>query len=189
MLKSTPMNVNYREMLAQKVNMKKRLMPTTYSEAAVEAIRFTLADTPLFIAAFVHQISEESAHQPLMEGKRSIYDTLLHLLHFEALHHTLSYPTKLLSQPHVYPIHPERDISKLKLYANFSLSELVQAFQYERRKYLNFLNSLSHEDWQRTMIESGKARKETLYLAARRTALHDYAHIQIISFQTGFTRE
>lgn len=178
--------MNYREALAQQIKLKKRQMPTAYSEAAVEAILSTLADTPKFLSELSLQFNEENSHIPLIEGKRSFYATVLHLLHFETIHYTASYTAKLISQPSIFSLHPERNIAQLGLYHNFSLKELLEAFLYERRKYLNFLRALKQKEWAKSMSESGKARKETLYLAARRTALHDYAHIQIICLQTGY---
>ncbi|MFN8278437.1 MAG: hypothetical protein U0T84_13215 [Chitinophagales bacterium] len=178
---------NYKDEVHRIVQQKKQAIPTAFSAPAVTAILATLEDTVLYLQALARKFDDKSARLPIVAGKRSFRETLIHLLNFEALHYHTAYMALLLREPKVYPIHAERDIARLKLFAGFTVDELVQSFCLERKKYLSFLRALQQPDWARSIEEAGKARHENIYLMARRTAIHDYTHIQILIFQTGFT--
>jgi hypothetical protein len=180
------MNSSYKAELDKLVRKKKNEMSTTFSETAVINILATLEYTPQYLKALAKQFDEKSSLLPIIEGKRSFRETMIHLLNFEGLNYTTVYPAFLLNKPQIYPIDAERDFDRLNLFADFELNDLLTAFCLERKKYLNFLKSLKTKDWQREMIEEGKARQETIYLMARRAALHDITHIQILKFQTEF---
>ncbi|MBK9107576.1 MAG: hypothetical protein IPM92_04130 [Saprospiraceae bacterium] len=180
------MKLNYKAELEKLVQKKKNEMPTIFSEAALAYIFATLEYTPHFLTAIAKQFDERTSLNPIISGKRSFRETLIHLLNFEGPNYTMVYPAFLLKNPLVYPIHAERDFDRLNLFADFKLDELLMAYCYERKKYLNFLKSLKKLDWNRKITESGKVREETIYLMARRTALHDFTHIQILNFQTNF---
>jgi hypothetical protein len=178
------MKPDYKSELQKLLQKKKNEMPTSFSEKAIDAIIATLEYTPQYLMAMAKLYDDQSALKPIIEGKRSFRETMIHLLNFEALHYTTIYPAFLINKPQVYPIHSERDIDRLNLFASFQLHDLVMAFCFERKKYITFLRSLKKKDWYREIVEHGKARHETIYLMARRTAIHDFTHIQILEFQT-----
>lgn len=180
------MKSSYKAEVQKLVLKKKNEMPTSFSETALEAIFDTLEYTPQYLTALAKQFDEVSSLKPIIEGKRSFRETLIHLLNFEGLHYTTVYPAFLINKPQVYPIHAERDFDRLQLFSHFNLEELMMAFCFERRKYLSFLRNLKSKDWHKQIIEEGKKREESIYLMARRTALHDFSHIQILKFQTNF---
>jgi hypothetical protein len=180
------MKSSYKAELNKMVEKKRNEIPTSFSEIALEAIFKTLEYTPKYLTALAKQFDENSSRKPIIEGKRSFRETLVHLLNFEGLNYTTVYPAFLINKPQVYPIHSERDFDRLNLFADFQLHDLLTAFCFERKKHLTFLRSLKKKDWDRKMTEQGKAREETIYLMARRTALHDFTHIQILKFQTNF---
>lgn len=180
------MKSHYKTELDIVVRKKRDEIPTSFSESALDTIFETLEYTPHYITTVAKNYDDKSSLIPIIEGKRSFRETLIHLLNFEGLNYTTSYAALLLHKPHVYPIHSERDFDKLNLFADFPLNDLLTAFCFERKKYITFLKSLKKKDWNRSMIEEGKAREETIYLMARRTAIHDFTHVQILKFQTNF---
>lgn len=180
------MKSGYKAELDKLVQKKKNEIPVLYSEPALDTIFSTLDYTPRYLTAIAKQFDDKSSLLPIMEGKRSFKETLIHLLNFEGLNYTTVYPAFLINKPQVYPVHAERDFNRLNLFSGFQLNGLLTAFCLERKKYLNFLKSLNEYDWNRQMTEAGKAREETIYSMARRTAVHDFTHIQILKFQTGF---
>lgn len=183
------MKSNYKAELDKLVQKKRNEIPTSFSENALDTIFATIEYTPHYVISIAKKFDDNSSLIPIIEGKRSFRETLIHLLNFEGLNYTTVYAAFLLDKPHVYPIHSERDFDKLNLFADFQLSDLIMAFCFERKKYINFLKSLKKKDWNRAMIEDGKAREETIYLMARRTAVHDFTHVQILKFQTNFLNE
>lgn len=177
------MKSHYKIELDKLVNKKKREIPTTFSDNALDTLFSILEYTPQFFAELANEYDEVNSLEPIIEGKRSFRDTLIHLLNFEGLNYTTVYPAYLIIQPQVYPIHCERDFNRLNLFSEFQLHDLLLAFSFERKKYLTFLKSLKKKDWNREIVEEGKTRKETIYLLARRSALHDFMHVQILKFQ------
>lgn len=180
------MKSSYKAELDKLVQKKRNEMSTSFSETALNSIFATLEYTPQYLTGIANQFDDKSSLIPIIEGKRSFRETLIHLLNFEALNYTSVYPAFLINKPQIYPIHTERDFDRLNLFADFELNDLLKAFCFERKKYLTFLKSLKKKDWNREMVEEGKAREETIYLMARRTAVHDFTHIQILNFQTNF---
>ncbi|MBK8485984.1 MAG: hypothetical protein IPL31_16935 [Saprospiraceae bacterium] len=180
------MKSSYKAELDILVQKKKNEMPTSFSEMALDTIFMTLEYTPQYLTEFATHFDDKSSIKPIIDGKRSFKETLIHLLNFEGLNYTTIYPAFLINNPKVYPLHAERDFDKLSLFSDFQFKELLTAFCFERRKYLNFLKSLKKKDWNKQLREEGKARVETIYLMARRTAVHDFTHIQILKFQTNF---
>jgi hypothetical protein len=180
------MKPNYKAELDKLVQKKRNEIPTSFSEEALHNIFTTLEYTPEYLTAISKQFDAKSSIQPIIDGKRSFTETLIHMLNFEGLNYTTVYPAFLINKPQVYPIHSERDFNRLNLFTDFKMAELITAFSSERKKYLSFLKSLKNKDWNRELSEDGKAREETIYSMARRTAIHDYTHIQILKFQTNF---
>ncbi len=183
----TAMKSSYKVELEKAVQKKRNEIPTSFSEAALDTILATLEYTPQYLNSIAKHFDDKTSLKPLMEGKRSFRETLIHLLNFEGLNYTTVYPALLLNNPKVYPIHAERDFGKLCLFTDFQLSELLTAFCFERKKSLSFLKSLKTKDWTKSLIEESKVREETIYSMARRTAVHDFTHIQILKFQTSYT--
>ncbi len=180
------MKTSYKTELDKLVQKKRNEMQTSFSETALDTIFPTLEYTPKYLTTLAKQFDDNSSQKPIIDGKRSFRETLIHLLNFEGLNYITVYPAFLVNKPQVYPIHAERDFDRLNLFADLQLNDLLTAFCLERKKYLTFLKSLKKKDWTREMIEEGKAREETIYLMARRTAVHDFTHVQILKFQTNF---
>lgn len=180
------MKSRYKVELDKLVQKKRNEMPTSFSEVVLDTIFATLEYTPQYLTAIANKFDDKSSLRPIIEGKLSFRETLIHLLNFEGLNYTTVYPSLVLNKPQVYPIHAERDFDRLNLFADFQLNDLLLAFCIERKKYITFLKSLKKKDWNREMTENGKAREETIYSMARRTAVHDFTHIQILKFQTNF---
>jgi hypothetical protein len=180
------MKSNYKAELDKLVQKKRNEMPTSFSELALDSIFMILEYTPQYLTAIAKQFDNNNSLKPIIEGKRSFRETLIHLLNFEGLNYTTVYPAFLINKPQVYPIHAERDFDRLNLFKDFQIDELLKAFCFERKKYLNFLKSLNKKDWNKQLTEEGKAREETIYSMARRTTVHDFTHIEILKFQTNF---
>lgn len=176
---------NYKSELNILLSKKKKEIPTVFSETAYNNIIDTLRETPKVIHDLSKFFDNKSSTKPIIEGKWSFKETLIHILNIEILNYTTIYPAYLLDKPIVYPLHAERDIKKLNLFKDFSLSELVNEFKSERRKLLNFLEGLDYKDLHRKIIEKNKTREETIYWRLRGLALHDFTHIQILNFQLG----
>jgi hypothetical protein len=182
------MKSEYKKDLEKLVQRKKKEIPTSFSEAGVNHILTILEHTPDFLTSFSKRFNEKTSLEPIIEGKRSFRETLVHLLNIEGLHYTTIYPALLINKPTVHPIHPERDFDRLNLFSDFNLKELLDAFRFERKKTLNFLKSLKKNDWSRQLTEKDKAREETIYWRARALAIHDFTHVEILKFQTGFLK-
>ena len=180
------MNLDYRETLIKLVQKKKKEIPTSFSEAAIANVFIVLEETPNYLASFAKHFDERTSLEPIIEGKRSFRETLIHMLNIEGLHYTTMYPALLLNKPRVYPLHAERDFNKLNLFSDFQLHELLEVFRFERRKSLSFLKSLKRSDWFRQITEENKAREETIYWRARGLAIHDFTHVQILKLQTNY---
>lgn len=176
---------NYKSELNILLSKKKKEIPTVFSVTAYKNIIETLRETPQKISLLSKKFDNKTSLTPVIKGKWSFRETLIHILNIEILNYTTIYPAYLLDKPVVYPLHAERDIKKLNLFKDFSLSELVNEFKSERRKLLNFLEGLDYKDLVRKIIEKNKAREETIYWRLRGLALHDFTHIHILNFQLG----
>lgn len=167
------------------VQAKKKAIPTSLSDAAIRNIFETLEETPAHLTAIAKRFDEKTSLEPIIPGKRSFRETLVHFLNIEGLNYTTIYPAFLLKKPEVHSIHAERDFGRLNLFADFQLPELLSAFKLERKKTLGFLKSLKKSDWSKQLIEENKQRQETIYWRARGLAIHDYTHVHILKFQLG----
>ena len=165
------------------IEKKKREFPTTQSDIAIKNVFETLEETPRFLNTVAKRFDEKTALNPIIEGKRSFRETLVHLLNIEGLNYTTIYPAFLLSKPKIYPLHAERDFDRLSLFGDFKMKDLLLAFHFERKKTLSFLGSLKPNDWNKQLVEDNKARQETIYWRARGLAVHDYTHVYILKFQ------
>jgi len=157
------MSSDYKERLDKLVQKKKKEIPTTLSEAAIQTILEILEETPRYLNAIAKNFDEKTSLAPIIAGKRSFRETLIHLLNIEALNYTTIFPAFLLNKPAIYPLHAERDIDRLNLFADFQMQELLLAFDLERKKTLGFFRSLKKNDWSKQLTEENKAREETIY--------------------------
>lgn len=176
---------NYKPELNKLISKKKKEIPTLFSVTACNNIIETLRDTPQIITKLSKKFNNKTSQTPIIKDKWSFRETIIHFLNIEILNYITIYPAYLLDNPVVYPLHAERDIKKLNLFKDFSLTELVNEFKSERRKLLNFLEGLDYKDLHRKIIEKNKTREETIYWRLRGLALHDFTHIQILNFQLG----
>lgn len=177
------MSSDYKTELNNLLAKEKKVIPTLQTESSIKRIFEILQNTPTEIFAISDCIGNADFQKPIIPGKRSFRETLIHMLNIETLNYTTIYPAFLLEKPEIFPLHAERDIDRLNLYKDFSRSELMSAFATERKKTLNFLKSLNQKDWSKQMIEQNKQRQETIYWRARGHALHDFTHILILKFQ------
>jgi hypothetical protein len=177
------MSSEYKAALNKLVTKKKKEIPTIISEQALINTFEILESTPEELIAIADNISKENFDKPIIPGKRSFRETLIHLLNIEALNYTTIYPAFLLDKANVYPLHAERDIHRLGLFENFTKEELLTVFGYERMKTMNFFKALKSEEWSKQLIEENKQRQETIYWRARGHALHDFTHMLILKFQ------
>jgi hypothetical protein len=76
-------------------------------------------------------------------------------------------------------IHPERDFAKRIPLGNLSFSELADYYTLRRRILVSVLENLKPKDWDRNIEQEGKARRETVYLLARGTVMHEYHHANV----------
>src|SRR5262245_55300210 len=178
------MKSGYKEELNKLVQKKKKEIPTSFSEVALTNIFAMLEYTPSYLISIAKHFDDKSSLEPIIKGKRSFRETLVHLLNIEGLNYTTIYPAFLLHKPKVYPIHAERDFDRLNLFLDFRLDELLKVFCFERSKSLSFLRSLKQSDWAKQLSEENKARQETIYWRVRGLAIHDFTHVQILKFQT-----
>lgn len=180
------MKSDYKEELSKLVHKKKKEIPGSFSEVAATNIFTILECTPNYLTSIAKHFDDRSSLEPIIEGKRSFRETLIHLLNIEGLNYATIYPAFLLNKPMVHPLHAERDLDRLGLFLDFQLNELLEAFCLERRKSLSFLKSLKKSEWHRQFAEENKAGKETIYWRARGLAIHDFTHVQILKFQTNY---
>lgn len=139
-----------------------------------------LAGVPDQLTYLQARISPEQLEQPIAEGERSPRQVLVHLLNCEARASDAIYSALLLRAPLVPRIHPERDWGKLMRYEQFGYDELLDYFRFRRQVLLGVLQGLNEKRWARQIRQEGKQRRETVYLLARGTAVHETEHIQDI---------
>jgi len=156
------MKSDYKEELNKLVEKKKKEVPTSFSDVALANIFAILEYTPIYLNSIAKHFNEKSSLKPIMEGKRSFRQTLVHLLNIEGLNYTTIFPAFLLNKPMMYPLHAEKDFDRLNLFTALPIGELLEAFSLERKKTLNFFKSLKKTDWSRQLREENKAREESI---------------------------
>jgi hypothetical protein len=130
------MGPDYKKELNRLVQSKKKEIPTSFSEAALTNIFTILEFTPGYLTLISKYFNDKSSLKPIIEGKRSFRETMIHLLNVEGLNYTTIYPSLILNKPVVYPLHAERDFGRLSLFGDFNLNELLNVFCMERKKSL-----------------------------------------------------
>src|SRR5262245_49999927 len=102
------MSSDYKERLQKLVEKKKKEIPTAQSDQSLANIFETLEETPRYLDSISSRFNEKTSLEPIIAGKRSFRETLIHLLNIEALNYTTIYAAYLLDKPKVYPLHAER---------------------------------------------------------------------------------
>lgn len=78
-------NSNYKAELDKLLQKKRNEMPTSFSEAELEIIFNTIEYTPLYLTALAERYDDKSLLKPIIEGKHSFRETMIHLLNFLVL--------------------------------------------------------------------------------------------------------
>lgn len=136
-----------------------------------------LTQTPAQLDQLSAALSAEQLRQPLGEGERTFTETIVHLINGEARTSQSIYMALLAEEPLFPAVHPDRDLGKLLGYERFEFPELLVYFKMRRVVLLSVLNALTESQWSRLIREDGKQRKESVYLLARITALHELDHV------------
>jgi hypothetical protein len=155
----------------------KKMISTELTRANVEKVLELLRDTPAQLEGLSKALREEDLRQPLGPGERSFTEDLAHLLHTEARSSEAIYLALLLNEPLIADVHPERQWGKLLRYDLMAFSDLLSYFKLRRTVLLRVLDSLTEEQWSRTVREEGKKRKESVYWRARTIAMHELDHL------------
>ncbi|HCA43265.1 MAG TPA: hypothetical protein DEP28_08440, partial [Bacteroidetes bacterium] len=100
---------NYKSELNILLSKKKKEIPTVFSVTAYKNIIETLRETPQKISLLSKKFDNKTSLTPVIKGKWSFRETLIHILNIEILIYTTIYPAYLLEKPIVYPLHAERD--------------------------------------------------------------------------------
>jgi hypothetical protein len=150
---------------------------TQQTPANIAAVMEILTDTPVQLERMSAGLSPEQLRQPLGEGERSITEAIAHLINGEARTSYSIYMTLLADEPFFPDVHPDRDMGKLLRYERFDFPDLLMYFKMRRVVLLSVLNGLKEAQWSRVIREEGKQRKESVYLLARMTAMHELDHV------------
>ena len=156
--------------------MKKSVSPSL-TKANIAKVMELLADTAPKLESLCKSLNSEQLRQPLGTGERSCTEDLAHLIHSEARTSEAIYLALLLDQPLVPDIHSERDWGKLLRYDLLAFSDLLAYFKIRRAILLRVLDSLTDEQWARSIRENGKNRQESVYWRARTVAIHELDHL------------
>jgi hypothetical protein len=156
--------------------------PTPENIAAVLDI---LTATPTHLEQLSAPLSADQLRQPLGEGERSFTDAMVHLINGEARTSQSIYMALLVEEPFFPDVHPDRDMGKLLRYERFEFPALLMYFNMRRVVLLSVLNGLKEAQWSRVIREEGKQRKESVYLLARMTALHELDHVMDLQRKLG----
>ena len=155
----------------------KKVISTELTSANIAKVTALLADTPGELEKLSQGLSPEQRSQPLGSGERSFTEDLAHLIHCEARSSEAIYLALLVDEPTFLDIHPERQWGKLLKFDQFPFSELLAYFKLRRTALLRVLASLTEKQWERSIREQGKKRKESVYWRARTIAMHELEHL------------
>lgn len=165
--------------------MAQKSISTEFSLANIASVVELLTATPLALAELSAQFAPEALYQPLRVGDRSFMEIAAHIVNCDERTSESIYAALLLKEPLVLDIHPERDRGKLLHYEQSAAAELLAYFSFRRKTLLRILNALSTAQWGRAIQETGKQRKETVYLLARVQAMHEAHHLVEIESRFG----
>ena len=123
-------------------------------------------------------LTDEQLRTPMADGERTFTENLAHIINCEARATDFIYQALMLKEPLMIKIHPERNLGKLWQLQQFEFSELLAYFTFRRKLLMSVLEGLKPAQWSRVVREEGKQRKESVYLMARGTALHELTHVE-----------
>lgn len=155
----------------------KKTISTELTTSNIAKVKELLADTPGQLERVSKALSEDQLRQSLGAGERSFTEDLAHLIHTEDRSSEAIYLALLLDEPLVPDIHPERQWGKLLRFDLMSFRELLAYFKVRRAVLLRVLDSLTDEQWARSIREAGKKRLESVYWRARTIAMHELDHL------------
>lgn len=155
----------------------KKSISTDPTAANIARVLELLAEIPGRLEQLSAGLSEERLRQPLGPGERSFVEDLAHLLNTEARFPEVFFLALFEDEPLFVNIHAERQLGKLLRYEQFTCSELLAYFRLRRAFLMPVLESLTEEQWLRTIHEEGKKRRESIYWRARGQALHEDEHL------------
>lgn len=155
----------------------KKAISTQSTKANITSVMDLLADTPVRLERLSTRLDPEQARQPMQPGERSFGEVVAHLIHCEARSSEAIYLALLASEPVLPSIHPERGWGKLLRFDLLDASDLLVYFRLRRTVLLRVLASLADAQWERSVCEERKKRKESVYWRARALALHELEHI------------
>jgi DinB family protein len=154
-----------------------KIISTEASKANIAKVKDLLVDTPLKLESLSKRLPAEGLRQPLGSGERSFTEDLAHVINCEARSSEAIYLALLAEEPLFIEIHPERQLGNLLRFDLLPFSELLAYFKLRRTVLLRVLDSLTEEQWSRSIREAGKKRKESVYWRARSIALHELEHL------------
>jgi len=155
----------------------KKSISTDLTPANVAAVLALLGESPSRLQTLGKSLSEAQQRQPLGAGERSFVQDVAHLLNCEATSSEAVYLAILSNEPSIADVHPERQLGKLLRFDQLPLEELLAYFGIRRKVLLGVLTSLKEKDWARTVKETNKRRKESVYWKARSIAVHEVEHL------------
>jgi hypothetical protein len=156
--------------------MKKQIS-TEQNEANISEVMQLLAEMPTRLESLCQKLSKEQLRTPLAHGERTPTEVLAHILNCEAITSQSIHLALLTNEPLLPDLHAERDLGKLLRLDLQPFDELLAYFKLRRAVLLRILGTLNEKQWSRTMRESKKQRKESIYWRARGQALHELEHI------------
>jgi hypothetical protein len=163
----------------------KKIISTEVTNTNIAKVKDLLAETPVKLESFSKSLSAEQFRQPLGAGERSFTEDLAHLINCEAQSSEAIYLALFADEPLFIDIHPERQLGKLLRYDLLPFSELLAYFKLRRTVLLRVLDSLTEEQWSRSIREAEKKRKESVYWRARSIAMHELEHLSHLESKLG----
>lgn len=156
--------------------MKKQIS-TEQNESNIRDVMQLLAELPSRLELLCQELSEQQLRRPLAAGERTPTEVLAHILHCEAITAQAIYMALLTNEPLLPDIHAERDLGKLLRLDLQRFDELLAYYKLRRTVLMRVLGGLTEKQWSRTIQESKKQRKESVYWRARGQALHELEHV------------
>lgn len=155
----------------------KKTISTDLTKPNIEKVIELLTETPEKLENLIKGLSVNQLGKSLGSGERTFTEDLAHLINVEARSSEAIYLALLANESLFVDIHPEKQFGKLLRYDLLPFPALLAYFRVRRTVLLHVLNSLKEEQWSRSIRESGKQRKESVYWRARTIAMHELDHI------------
>lgn len=157
--------------------MAKKSISTQLTPENIVACLAILAEIPNQLYTLSIPLSPEQLRTPLAADERSFTENLAHLINCEERAAEAIYLALLLDEPLIAPIHAERDWGQLFYRQQYPFADLLAYFRFRRMVLLSVLRPLTPEQWERTIREESKQRKESVYWRVRGLALHEAEHL------------